>query len=130
MNTSNITDEVRYRILTYVADHPEATQRELARDLGVSLGKANYCLHAFMEKGWVKVRNFTNSRKKSAYAYILTPNGLEEKVRVTYAFLRRKLAEYDALRQEIDRLTRETRAIDARAGALPPEIASDSEPAA
>ncbi len=101
--------EVRYRLLKYLADHPEATQRELARELGMSLGKANYCLKALMSKGWVKVRNFRNSNKKAAYLYILTRKGLEEKVNVTSAFLRRKMAEYDLLSKEIEQLTAEVR---------------------
>ncbi len=104
--------EIRYRLLKYLAEHPEATQRELAQELGVSLGKANYCLKALMAKGWVKVRNFRNSKKKAAYLYILTPKGIEEKVNVTSAFLRRKVAEYDLLSKEIERLTAEVRELD------------------
>ena len=104
---ATLTPEVRYRLLKYLAEHPEASQRDLARELGVSVGKVNYCLHALIEKGWVKARNFRNSRHKAAYLYILTPNGMEEKVNVTTAFLRRKLDEYDVLTKEIERLTRE-----------------------
>ena len=104
---ATLTYEVRYRLLKYLADHPEASQRELARELGVSVGKVNYCLRAVMEKGWVKARNFHNSHHKAAYLYILTPKGMEEKVNVTSAFLRRKLDEYDLLQKEIERLTRE-----------------------
>ncbi|HKR64898.1 MAG TPA: MarR family EPS-associated transcriptional regulator [Thermoanaerobaculia bacterium] len=104
-----LTEEVRYRLLTHLADHPDASQRELASELGISLGKVNYCLHALMEKGLVKARNFKNSRNKSAYAYILTRKGLEEKIDVTYAFLRRKVAEYDSIAAEIERLTAEVR---------------------
>ena len=104
-----ITDEVRYRLLTHLARHPDASQRELASELGISLGKVNYCLHALMEKGLVKARNFKNSRNKSAYAYILTRKGLEEKIDVTSSFLRRKLAEYDDIAAEIERLTAEVR---------------------
>lgn len=104
-----LTDEVRYRLLSHLAEHPDASQRELATALGVSLGKVNYCLHALMEKGLVKARNFKNSRNKSAYAYILTRKGLEEKINVTYSFLRRKIAEYDDIAAEIERLTAEVR---------------------
>jgi EPS-associated MarR family transcriptional regulator len=86
--THPLTDEVRYRLLKYLAEHPHASQRELARELGISLGKANYCLRALVEKGWVKFRNFKNSENKSAYAYVLTRRGLQEKVNVTTAFLR------------------------------------------
>src|SRR3569832_2315186 len=102
-----VNDEVRYRFLKYVAEHPSATQRELARELGVSLGKANYCLRALVEKGLIKVKNFRHSDKKSAYAYVLTAKGLEEKIDVTVNFLRRKIVEYDALSREIEQLTAE-----------------------
>jgi EPS-associated MarR family transcriptional regulator len=104
-----VSYEIRYRLLKYVAEHPDATQRELARGLGISLGKANYCLRALMEKGLVKVRNFRNNRSKTAYSYILTARGLEEKINVTYDFLRRKVAEYDLLSKEIEQLTDEVR---------------------
>jgi EPS-associated MarR family transcriptional regulator len=103
----SITDDVRYRLLKYLADHPQASQREVARELTISLGKANYCLRSLMEKGWVKVRNFTNSQHKTAYAYILTSEGIEEKINVTRSFLRRKMIEYDTLEREIESLTAE-----------------------
>ena len=102
-----ISEEVRYRLLRYLEAHPEASQRDLARQLGISIGKLNYCLHALIEKGWLKVRNFRNSKNKLTYAYHLTPKGIEEKANVTYAFFRRKIEEYDALSAEIERLTRE-----------------------
>ena len=105
-----VPEEIRYRLLHYLEQYPEATQRELARHLGISIGKVNYCLRALIEKGWLKMRNFRNSNNKLSYAYHLTPGGLEEKVNVTAAFLRRKMAEYDALSQEIERLTREVAA--------------------
>lgn len=108
-----ISEEIRYRLLKYLTEHPDASQRQLARELGMSLGKANYCLRALMEKGLVKVRNFRNSKNKSAYAYVLTPSGIEEKISVTYTFLRRKMLEYDHLQQEIERLTAE---VDAMVG--------------
>ena len=110
-----IDQEVRYRLLKYLDENPEATQRELAQELGVSLGKANYCLNALIAKGWVKARNFRNSRNKAAYLYILTPRGIEEKVNVTAAFLRRKVAEYDLLSREIEQLTEEVMAHSAAA---------------
>ena len=103
----SITDEVRYRILRYVEDHPQVSQRELAEHLGVSLGKVNYCLRALIKTGLVKMRNFRGSKRKLAYAYYLTPAGIEEKVNVTYRFLRIKTAEYDAISAEIERLTSE-----------------------
>ncbi len=104
---ASLTPEVRYRLLKFLAEHPEASQRELARQLGVSVGKVNYCLKALIEKGWVKARNFRNSKHKAGYLYVLTPKGIEEKVSVTSSFLRRKLDEYDLLTKEIERLTRE-----------------------
>ncbi|HEV2722164.1 MAG TPA: MarR family EPS-associated transcriptional regulator [Thermoanaerobaculia bacterium] len=105
--TYDPTEEIRYRLLKYLEEHPTATQREVAQALGVSIGKANYCLKALIEKGWVKVRNFQNSNKKSAYLYVLTPHGIEEKINVTVAFLRRKRSEYELLTQEIARLADE-----------------------
>jgi|ERR1051325_4633806 EPS-associated MarR family transcriptional regulator len=107
--THPISDEIRYRLLRYLEDHPDASQRDLARHLDVSVGKVNYCLRALIEKGLLKVRNFSNAKKKLAYAYTLTPKGLEEKVAVTRAFLRRKIEEYDAAQAEIERLSRELR---------------------
>jgi len=108
-----ISDEVRYRLLTLLSEHPQASQRDLARELDVSVGKVNYCLKALMRKGWLKAKNFTNSRKKSAYLYLLTPKGIEEKVNLTYTFLRIKMKEYDDLGLEIERLTAEVRDLDA-----------------
>ena len=114
--THDIPDEIRYRLLRYLQDHPEATQRELARHLDISIGKVNYCLRALIEKGWLKMRNFRNTKNKLAYAYHLTPKGLEEKLNVTYAFLRRKMEEYDAVQAEIERLTREVAEFGENAG--------------
>lgn len=108
-SSHRVTDEIRYRLLKYLAEHPHASQRELARELGISLGKANYCLRALVEKGWVKLRNFSNSDRKSACTYVLTPRGVNEKMNVTAAFLRRKIAEYDAAARQIDVLRAELR---------------------
>ena len=102
-----VTDEIRYQLLCYLQDQPEASQRELARHLGISVGKVNYCLRALIEKGWLKMRNFRNSKNKLSYAYAVTPKGIEEKVNVTASFLRRKMAEYDVISAEIERLSRE-----------------------
>jgi EPS-associated MarR family transcriptional regulator len=90
-----------------IRDNPDLSQRDLAAATGVSLGKINYCLRALMDKGWVKVTNFKNSKNKSAYFYQLTPRGIEEKARVTARFLKRKIAEYEILNREIQELTRE-----------------------
>lgn len=102
-----MTDEVRYRLFRCLEQHPQASQREIARHLGVSVGKVNYCLRALIEKGSLKVRNFQRSTNKLSYVYVLTPKGIEEKVAVTYEFLRRKIEEYATLIAEIERLKRE-----------------------
>ena len=103
----SVGDETRYRLLKYLSEHPDASQRDLARHLGVSLGKINYCLAALVSKGWVKVQNFKRSQQKSAYLYVLTATGLEEKVNVTHTFWKREMAEYDALLEEIESLSSE-----------------------
>ncbi len=102
-----LTDEYRSKILRILQEHPEISQRQLASELGVSLGKANYCLQALMEKGLVKANNFKNSNNKKAYAYLLTRRGISEKARATTRFLERKVAEYEALQREIETLRRE-----------------------
>ncbi len=83
------------------------SQRELASELGLSLGKTHYCLRALIERGWVKVQNFRNSQNKLAYAYVLTPAGAGAKVRTTIEFLKRKQQTFDALAKEIERLRAE-----------------------
>lgn len=100
-------DEVRYKLLKILDDNPEATQRELAQELGVSVGKVNYCLTALIEKGLIKANNFKNSKNKRAYAYLLTPRGIEEKAMITVRFLKRKMDEYELLRREIEQLKKE-----------------------
>ena len=102
-------DEVRYKLLNLLDKNPKATQRELAEVLGVSLGKANYCLAALVDKGLVKVRSFTNSNKKAAYIYLLTPKGIKEKSQVTLRFLQRKIQEYEQLQKEITLLRGEVK---------------------
>ena len=100
-------DEAHYRLLRLIEAKPSLTQRELAQEMGVSLGKVNYCVNALIEKGWIKARNFRNSNNKLAYAYLLTPRGIEQKAVITVHFLRRKMAEYESLKKEIARLRRE-----------------------
>ena len=107
-----IDDETRYRLLKRLESNPDVSQRALAQELGVSLGKLNYCLRAVIDKGWVKAANFKNSTNKRAYAYYLTPKGIEEKARVTARFLRRKLQEYEAMQQQIEELRRELRDLE------------------
>ena len=99
-----LTDPQRLQLLKLLQDQPQMSQRDLAQAMGVSLGNANYCLKALMEKGLVKFGNFRRNPDKREYAYLLTPAGLEEKTRITMAFLRRKVAEYEALEKEIEEL--------------------------
>jgi EPS-associated MarR family transcriptional regulator len=99
-----LTDEFRAKILKKLQDDPQISQRDLARDLGISLGRANYCLRALMDKGLIKANNFKNNRNKKAYMYYLTPRGMAEKARATARFLEVKVAEYEALQREIDNL--------------------------
>lgn len=102
-----LNDDTRYQLLSLLQRNPELSQRELAEKLGISLGKTNYCLKALIDKGWIKIHNFRNSRNKSAYLYRLTPSGVSEKMRVTRRFLARKLRERDQLVDEIEALRRE-----------------------
>jgi EPS-associated MarR family transcriptional regulator len=111
-----LTDEYRYKLLQLLEANPQISQRELARELDISLGKVNYCLNALIEKGFVKARNFKNNKAKRAYMYYLTPRGFQEKAAVTVRFFRRKLAEYEALQAEIETLRREAAREEARAG--------------
>jgi len=105
-----LDDRTRYRLLKLLQENPELSQRQLAGELGVSVGKVNFCLRALLDRGLVKVRNFRNSDNKAAYAYYLTPKGAKEKVRATMGFLKRRLAEYEGLEREIEELRREVRA--------------------
>jgi len=102
-----LTDEYRYRILKLIEADPHASQRRIADELGISLGRVNFCLQALIEKGLVKVNNFRSSSNKRAYLYLLTPRGIEEKAIVTARFLRRKLDEYEALKREVEELQRD-----------------------
>jgi len=99
--------ETHLKVLRQIEANPEITQRELAQQLGVSLGKVNYCLKALIDRGWVKVNNFKNSNNKAAYAYLLTPSGIEEKAKITVRFLRQRMIEYQQLKQEIEELEAE-----------------------
>ncbi|MEX2151187.1 MAG: MarR family EPS-associated transcriptional regulator [Steroidobacteraceae bacterium] len=106
-----LTDEYRYRILKLLEADPQASQRRIADELGISLGKVNYCLQALIDKGLVKANNFRNSAHKRAYLYLLTPRGVEEKTRTTLRFLQVKMAEYEELTREIGELRREVAAM-------------------
>lgn len=105
-----LTDEYRYKILKLLEAQPEISQRELAKSLGVSLGKANFCLKALIDIGLIKASNFRNSQNKLAYMYLLTPNGIEAKSNITLRFLKSKMQEYEILQAEISALMQETNA--------------------
>ena len=100
-----ITDlEMDYRVLSTLEDNPSISQRQMARQLDVSLGKVNYCLKALVTAGMVKAGNFQKSANKYAYSYLLTPKGIRQKAQTTRAFLNRKMMEYDKLEAEIAQL--------------------------
>lgn len=107
MLAAMLNDETRYRILKMLESDPQASQRRIADELGISLGRVNYCVQALIRKGLVKVNNFRNSEHKRAYLYLLTPRGIEERARVTARFLRVKLDEYEILKRELEELQRE-----------------------
>lgn len=109
-------EALRYKILKLLQQDPNISQRDLAKELGISLGKVNYCLKGLIEKGLVKARNFRNSVNKLAYAYYLTPVGIEEKARVTMSFLKSRVSQYEKLEKEIEELRGEARKISAESG--------------
>lgn len=125
---TTLSDESRYRILRLIEQNPAINQREIARELGISLGKVNFCLNALIEKGIVKATSFLNSRNKRAYAYILTPQGIEDKARVTLRFLRRKVTEYEALQREIADLTEQAQKLQASGIHEEPQFAAIPNP--
>ncbi|MDX8409992.1 MAG: MarR family EPS-associated transcriptional regulator [Mariprofundales bacterium] len=98
---------LHYHLLKIIEQRPEASQRQIALEVGVSLGKVNYCLKALMQKGVIKVRNFSGSSNKKAYAYYLTPDGMRVKARLTRNFFRRVEAEYAMLKREVELLQEE-----------------------
>ncbi len=104
---AKLQEDTNYRVMRLLEENPDMTQRELAERLGVSVGGLNYCLKALIEKGWVKMHNFSHSKNKFGYMYLLTPIGMAEKTLLTSRFLKRKLEEYDALKTEIEALQAE-----------------------
>lgn len=100
-------EELRLRVMRVLEENPETTQREIANELGVSLGGVNYCIKALLDMGLVKLNNFAKSNRKMGYAYILTADGIVEKAKITARFLKRKMAEYEQLKNEIDQLKAE-----------------------
>ena len=102
-----LNEELRYKLLRLLAEEPQISQRDLACRLGISVGKANYCLSALVEKGLVKINNFRKANNKLVYVYLLTPSGIEAKTQITVSFLQRKMTEYGALQEEIEALRQE-----------------------
>jgi len=99
---NDVSSKMDYRLFKIISENSEISQRKLALELGLSLGKTNYCLKAFIARGLVKVNNFRRSDNKMAYSYLLTPKGLEEKARVTLRFFNRVEEEYEMLREEVE----------------------------
>jgi len=106
-----ISDEMRCQLLRRLAADPDVSQRQLAGELGISLGKLNYCLQALISKGWVKASNFTRNPSKKGYGYLLTPKGVEAKARLTVRFLQYKITEYDKLMMVIAELQQEVKTL-------------------
>jgi EPS-associated MarR family transcriptional regulator len=104
---AKLQEDTYFRVMGILQENPDLTQRELAEKLGISVGGLNYCLRALMEKGLVKMKNFTTSKNKFGYVYVLTPTGMVEKADITHRFLQRKMEEYDALKVEIEALKSE-----------------------
>jgi EPS-associated MarR family transcriptional regulator len=103
--------DIRLDLLRKLEINPKYTQRELSQEMGVSLGKVNYCMKKLTEKGWVKLTNFSNNTNKLGYIYLLTPKGIEEKSKLTFSFLKRKIIEYEILKKEINELKLESEEI-------------------
>ena len=104
---ANKQEDTYFRVMRILHESPDITQRELAKELGVSVSGLNYCLKALIDKGWVKIQNFSNNKNKLCYAYLLTPAGIVQKASLTGRFLQRKLQEYEALKQEIKQIKQE-----------------------
>ena len=100
-------DQVHFDLLRKLEANPKYTQRELSKEMGISLGKVNYCINKLITKGWVKLSNFRRNPNKVGYIYLLTPKGVEEKTRLTFAFLKIKMDEYEILREEISALKKD-----------------------
>jgi EPS-associated MarR family transcriptional regulator len=101
---AKLQEDTIFRLMQLLHDNPQMSQREMAKALGVSFGGINYCLKALIEKGLVKIHNFSQNQNKFGYVYLLTPSGISEKAGLTSSFLKRKLQEYDALKAEIKAL--------------------------
>ncbi|NVK43147.1 MAG: MarR family EPS-associated transcriptional regulator [Oceanospirillaceae bacterium] len=106
---TKLQEDTHFRVLRLLQENPEMSQRELAEVVGVSVGGMHYVLNALIEKGLVKLGNFTAAEDKRRYAYVLTPKGIARKAALTRAFLARKMEEYEALKEEIDALKKESK---------------------
>ena len=106
--------DIHLDLLQKLESNPEYTQRELSQEMGVSLGKVNYCMKKLIEKGWVKLMNFSRNPNKVGYAYLLTHKGIEEKSRLTFAFLKIKIEEYERLKEEIGKLKQDADKLTSR----------------
>ena len=100
--------DIHLDLLRKLESNPEYTQRELSKEMDISLGKVNYCINKLVEKGWVKLANFNRNPNKVGYIYLLTPKGIEEKTRLTFRFLNIKIEEYKMLKEEIRILKHDT----------------------
>jgi len=100
--------ETHLKILKHIDSNPHISQRQLAQELGVSVGKINYCVQALITKGWVKAGNFKRSANKMSYLYLLTPAGIDEKAKLTASFLKRKIAEHKEITKDIEKLRRDS----------------------
>jgi len=114
---NDLEKEESLRILQEIQNNAQVTQRGLASTLGISLGKINFLLKALIEKGFVKASHFKNNQNKKAYLYILTPHGIEAKLKTTNLFLKKKMGEFEKLRQEIEQLKHEVHEAEAKLGA-------------
>lgn len=106
-----MADSSQLEVLRLLANKPDRTQREMARELGISLGKANYVVRTLLKRGWVKARTFSSSRDKRRYVYLLTPKGVAAKAELARLFLSHRAREYEALMLEIERLRSESKGI-------------------
>ena len=104
---AKLQEDTNFRLMKLLQNNPDISQREMAKALGISFGGVNYCLNALIDKGLVKVQNFSQSKNKFGYVYLLTPTGMTEKAVLTGSFLKRKLQEYEQLRVEIEVLQQE-----------------------
>ena len=102
-----LNKQIKYQFLKSLEQDANLTQRQLSNELGISLGKVNYCLQSLIQKGFVKINNFKNSKHKIQYSYLLTPTGIEEKTKLTIKFMKTKAKEYEVLKKEVEKLKNE-----------------------